>query len=143
MQALRVERMKKGDILTAVGKRRRAVARAVAKKGSGNVRLNKIPLEAFEPELARMIISEPLVLAGSVAKKVDIDVTLTGGGIFGQADAARQAIAKILVQVDEKLKEVFLNYDRNLLIADPRRTEPHKPSRSRKGPRRHKQRSKR
>lgn len=143
MQALRVERMKKGDILTAVGKRRRAVARAVAKKGSGNVRLNKIPLESFEPELARMIISEPLILAGNTVKKVDIDVTLTGGGIFGQADAARQAIAKILVQVDEKLKEVFLNYDRNLLIADPRRTEPHKPSRSRKGPRRHKQRSKR
>lgn len=135
--------MKKGEILTAVGKRRKAVARAVARKGSGVVRLNKIPLEVFEPELVRMIVSEPLILAGNVAKKVDIDVSLTGGGIFGQADAARQAIAKILVQIDEKLREVFLNYDRYLLIADPRRTEPHKPSRSKKGPRRHKQRSKR
>ena len=135
--------MKKGEILTAAGKRRKAVARAVARKGSGVVRLNKIPLEVFEPELVRMIVSEPLILASNVAKKVDIDVSLTGGGIFGQADAARQAIAKILVQIDEKLKEVFLNYDRSLLIADPRRTEPHKPSRSKKGPRRHKQRSKR
>lgn len=135
--------MKKGEILTAAGKRRKAVARAVARKGSGVVRLNKIPLEVFEPELVRMIVSEPLILAGNVAKKVDIDVSLTGGGIFGQADAARQAIAKILVQIDEKLREVFLNYDRYLLIADPRRTEPHKPSRSKKGPRRHKQRSKR
>ncbi|HIQ49872.1 MAG TPA: 30S ribosomal protein S9 [Nanoarchaeota archaeon] len=135
--------MKKGEILIAVGKRKRAVARAFARKGSGRVRINKIPLEVFEPELARMIISEPLILAGDVAKKVDIDVSLTGGGVFGQADAARQAIAKILVQVDSKLKEVFLKYDRYLLISDPRRTEPHKPSRSKKGPRRHKQRSKR
>ncbi len=135
--------MRKGEIISAVGKRRRAVARAYAKKGSGAVRINKIPLHVYEPELARMIISEPLILAGNVAKKVDIDVNVKGGGVFGQADAARQAIAKILVQVDKKLREVFLGYDRNLLIADPRRTEPHKPSRSKQGPRRHKQRSKR
>ncbi len=143
MQASGVEGVKKGEILTAVGKRRRAVARAVARKGSGKVRLNKIPLEAYEPELAKMIISEPIVLAGDAAKKVDIDVNVKGGGVFGQADAARQAIAKILVQLDRKLRETFLSYDRNLLIADPRRTEPHKPSRSRQGARRHKQRSKR
>ena len=135
--------MKKGEILTAVGKRKRAVARAYGKKGSGRIFVNKIPLEVYGSELTRMIISEPLVLAGDVAKKVDINVNVKGGGVFGQADAARQAIAKILVQVDKKLKETFLQYDRNLLIADPRRTEPHKPSRSRQGPRRHKQRSKR
>ena len=135
--------MRKGEILMAVGKRKSAVARAFAKKGSGNIRINKIPLEVYEPELARMIISEPLILAGDTAKKVDIDINVKGGGVFGQADAARQAIAKILAQVDKKLKEVFLSYDRSLLIADPRRNEPHKPSRSKQGPRRHKQRSKR
>ncbi len=135
--------MKKSEILTAVGKRKRAVARAVGKKGTGKIMINKIPLSVYGNHLTRMIISEPLVLAGKVAEKVDISVNVKGGGILGQADAIRQAIAKILVQVDKKLKDVFLEYDRSLLIADPRRTEPHKPSRSKQGPRRHKQRSKR
>ncbi len=143
MQTLRVERMKKGEILTAVGKRKSAVARAYAVKGTGKVIINKTPLNVYANELARMIISEPLILAGEDAKKVDIFVNARGGGVFGQADAIRQAIAKILVQVNKKLKGVFLEYDRYLLIADPRRNEPHKPSRSKKGPRRHKQRSKR
>ncbi len=135
--------MKKGEIIAAVGKRKRAVARAFGKKGEGRVFINKIPLDVYGNELTRMIISEPIVLAGDAAKKVDIYVNVHGGGIFGQADAIRLAIAKVLVQVDKKLKEKFLEYDRNLLIADPRRTEPHKPSRSKQGPRRHKQRSKR
>ena len=135
--------MSGSKVLMAVGKRKCAVARAYAKPGSGRVRINKIPLEVYQPELARMIISEPLLLAGDVAKKLDIDVNVKGGGVFGQADAVRQAIARILVQVDEKLKDVFLKYDRYLLVHDPRRNEPHKPSRSKKGPRRHKQRSKR
>jgi small subunit ribosomal protein S9 len=135
--------MKKKDVLMAVGKRKVAVARAFAKKGKGQIRINKIPLDVYEPELARMMIYEPVMIAGNVAKKVDIDVNVSGGGVFGQAEAIRQAIAKIYVQLDQKLKGKFLEYDRSLLIADPRRNEPHKPSRSKKGPRRHKQRSKR
>ena len=61
--------MRKGEILMAVGKRKCAVARAYARKGTGKIRINKIPLEVYEPELARMIISEPLILAGNAAKK--------------------------------------------------------------------------
>jgi small subunit ribosomal protein S9 len=134
---------KKKQIVHAAGKRKRAIARAFARKGSGKILINKKPLEIFKPEAIRLMIKEPLIIGEDTAKKLDINVNVKGGGIFGQASAIRQAIAKVLVSHDKKLKEKFLNYDKSLLIADVRRTEPHKPSRSKAGPRRHKQRSKR
>jgi len=134
---------KKKILIQKTGKRKKAIARAIAKSGKGVILINNKPLEIFEPEILRLLIKEPLILAGDVAKNLDIKVNVKGGGIFGQASAVRQAIAKALVEYDKNLKEKFLNYDRTLLVADARRTEPHKPSRSRKGTRRHKQRSKR
>jgi len=134
---------KKKILIQKTGKRKRAIARAVAKSGKGKILINKKPLEIFEPEMLRLLIKEPLILAGDSVKKLDININVKGGGIFGQASAVRQAIAKTLVEYDKNLKEKFLSYDRTLLVADARRTEPHKPSRSRKGARRHKQRSKR
>jgi small subunit ribosomal protein S9 len=126
-----------------VGKRKKAIARAFAKLGTGRIYINGKPLELIEPEPVKLFIKEPLILAGDVASNLDIKVNVKGGGIFGQATAAREAIAKVLVEYDKSLKDKFLEYDRTLLVSDSRRTEPHKPSRSKKGPRRHKQRSKR
>lgn len=134
---------KKEKPIFAVGKRKVAVARAILKKGTGKIVINSIPLNIFEPALARDMISESLMLAGDAAKQVDISVSMEGGGIMGQAEAARQAIAKSLAEFDKNLMPVFLHYDRSMIVADPRRNEPHKPSRSKDGPRRHKQRSKR
>ena len=132
----------KAEIIT-IGKRKRAIARAVIKKGKGLLRINGKPLETWN-ETSRMRIQEALVLAGDLPQKVDIYVTVKGGGIMGQTDAVRQAIATALNEFsDGKLREKYLSYDRTLLVADSRRTEPHKPSRSKAGPRRHKQRSKR
>ena len=133
---------KKKIMIQKTGKRKKAVAKAVAKPGRGEVTINDRSLEIFEPEMLKLFIKEPLILAGNV-KDLDIDVTVKGGGVFGQASAARQAIAKTLVEYNKTLKEVFQNYDRTLLVADARRTEAHKPSASKRGPRRHKQRSKR
>jgi small subunit ribosomal protein S9 len=133
---------KKKILIQKIGKRKKAVAKAVAKPGRGEVTINDKSLEIFEPEMLKLFIKEPLILAGNV-KDLDIDVTVKGGGVFGQASAARQAIAKTLVEYNKTLKEVFQNYDRTLLVADARRTETHKPSASKRGPRRHKQRSKR
>lgn len=84
-------------------------------------------------------------VAPQAAKGVNIDVTVKGGGIWGQADACRTAIANALVKFEnsKELKQLFRDYDRSLLISDSRRTEPHKPSRSSAGPRRKKQQSKR
>ncbi len=134
---------KKEKHIFATGKRKVAVARATAKKGTGRVLINKVPLEIFQPEIVRDIISEPVVLAGKTALQYDVNVSVKGGGIMGQAEAVRQALAKAFVEADKKLKPEFLKYDRTLLVADTRRNEPHKPSRSSAGPRRHKQRSKR
>lgn len=134
---------KKVKVIHTLGTRKRAIARASAQPGTGIIRINDRPLEIIEPEMVRLKIQEPLMLAGEVAKTVDIDVNVAGGGPIGQADAARTAIALALVNFDKRLKQQFMAYDRTLLVADSRRTEPHKPSRSKAGPRRHKQRSKR
>jgi len=134
---------KKKELIQTLGKRKKAIARAFARPGEGIVLINEKSLDILEPENLKLMIKEPLILAGEIGKSLDMDVTVRGGGTFGQASAARQAIAKALVEHDKTLKEKFLDYDRTLLIADSRRTEPHKPSCSKRGPRRHKQRSKR
>ncbi len=137
-----IKKKKKEKIVLAVGKRKSAVATAVARAGGGVILINKRPLE-LQQELPRLLIQEPLTLAGESVKNLDIAVTVSGGGVMGQAEASRQAIAKALVSFEKNLKKKFLDYDRTLLVADPRRNEPHKPSRSKDGPRTHKQRSKR
>jgi small subunit ribosomal protein S9 len=132
---------KKKIMIQKTGKRKKAIARAIAKSGSGEIIINDKPLDVFEPEMLKLFIKEPLMIAGDKIKDLDINIDVKGGGIFGQASAARQAIAKILVEHDKGLKEKFLSYDRTLLVADARRTEVHKPGPS--DARHHKQRSKR
>ena len=132
---------KKKIMIQKTGKRKKAIARAVAKSGSGEIIINNKPLEIFEPEMLKLFIKEPLMIAGESVKDIDINVDVKGGGVFGQASAVRQAIAKTLVEHDKGLKEKFLSYDRTLLVADARRTEVHKPGPS--DARHHKQRSKR
>jgi small subunit ribosomal protein S9 len=117
--------MKGTKIVNTSGKRKTAVARATVKSGKGRVRINKRPVEIHTPELARFKIMEPLTLAGDRVKKVDITVSANGGGIIGQAEAIRTAIARGLVEYfkDEELKELYKKYDRSLLVNDPRRKE--------------------
>ena len=120
---------KKLTIIHVKSKRKTAKARAYAKKGSGVVRINKIPINIIQPKYVRMLIEEPLLLAKEVnenyGKDVDIDVIVEGGGFMGQALASRSCIAKALYQYygDENLKEKFLSYDRFLLVDDVRRKE--------------------
>ena len=111
------------------GKRKSARATAVMSKGTGKVTINKVPVNLLEQEMYALRIREPLILAGDLAAKVDIHVTTQGGGVAGQADAARLAIAKALVEHNDKLESTFLDYDRTLLVADVRRKEPKKPNR--------------
>ena len=115
----------------ASGKRKSAIARATLKVGNGIVRVNNVPIESFYPRMSRLKLQEPLILAGDVSGKVNIDVEVTGGGISSQAEASRIAIAKALVEhsKNDKLKEIFLSYDRNLIVADIRHKEPSKPNR--------------
>jgi small subunit ribosomal protein S9 len=130
-------------IVHTSGKRKMSVARATIRKGNGVVRINKKVIDILHPEIAREKIREPLLLAGDILKKVNIDVNVRGGGVMSQAEAARNAIARALVEYtgSKELKKTFLQYDRHLLVADVRRTEPQKPCRS--AARRGKQTSKR
>jgi len=113
-------------IIVTSGKRKTATARAVIRPGVGRVRINKVPVEIHQPELARMKILEPLIIAKDLAKSVDIDVTTWGGGFMAQAEAARTAIARALLEFsgDEELRKAFLEYDRMLLVNDVRRKLP-------------------
>jgi small subunit ribosomal protein S9 len=116
-------------VVTASGKRKMAVARATVRKGIGRVRIDSVPIELFQPEIARMKMLEPLMLAAEKRSLVDIDVELHGGGIMGQAAAARTAIANGIVEFlnDDALAGLFKQYDRSLLVSDPRRKLPKKP----------------
>lgn len=116
-------------VLVVSGKRKTAIARAVIRPGKGRIRINNMPLEIYEPEVARLKILEPLLEAGEdVWKNLDIDVNVRGGGFMGQAEAARIAIARGLVKWTKSLslKTAFLRFDRTLLAGDPRRKEPKK-----------------
>ena len=110
------------------GKRKKAVARAIVKEGTGKLRFNGQPISNISSEFIRLKISEPLFFAEDVIKTLDIDVEVKGGGVVSQADAARLAIAKGLVVYNPKLKKTFLDYDRTLLVADVRQREPRKPN---------------
>ncbi|MBS7608578.1 MAG: 30S ribosomal protein S9 [Candidatus Bathyarchaeia archaeon] len=116
-------------VLVVSGKRKTAIARAVVKPGIGRIRINRIPLEIYEPEVARQKIMEPLMLAGDeVWKQLDIDVKVWGGGYMGQAEAARMAIANALLKWTKstQLRNAFIEYDRTMIVGDPRRKEPKK-----------------
>jgi small subunit ribosomal protein S9 len=110
------------------GKRKMAVARVTLKEGTGKVTVNKKSLDQVEPEMARMKLSEPLLLANQFADKVDIKISVKGGGFMSQAEACRLAVARALSRYQTKLKEVFMEYDRQLLVADVRRRESSKPN---------------
>jgi len=122
------KRAKRKGILVKA-KKKEAVARATIRKGTGVVRVNRRNLELVEPLLVKRLIKEPLILAGPDAAEVDIDVNVHGGGFMGQAVSARAAIAKALVEYtqNDKLKNIYIKYDRMLLVDDTRRVEPKKP----------------
>ena len=112
------------------GKRKKAVARATICEGKGIIRINSRLLDTVEPEIVRLKIMEPLMLAEEVAKKIDANIVIKGGGAMSQAEAARLALAKGIIEYtgSKTLKKEFLSYDRHMLVADVRRNEPHKPN---------------
>jgi small subunit ribosomal protein S9 len=116
-------------VLVVSGKRKTAIARAVVKPGMGRIRINMTPLEIYQPEVARQKIMEPLIQAGDdLWKQLDIDVKVSGGGYMGQAEAARMAIANALLKWTKstQLRSAFIEYDRTMIVGDPRRKEPKK-----------------
>ena len=114
------------EIIVLSGKRKTALARAIVKPGKGRIRINKIPVEIVEPEIAREKIMEPLMQAGEdIWKQMDIEVKTSGGGYMGQAEAARMAVANGLLKWTRSshLRTVFSEYDRTMIVGDSRRKE--------------------
>ncbi|WP_339102987.1 30S ribosomal protein S9 [Haloterrigena salinisoli] len=111
------------------GKKKTAVARATVREGEGRVRINSQPVELVEPEMSRLKMLEPFRIAGEdLRSEMDIDIRVEGGGISGQADAVRTAIARGIVQYtnDAELRDAYMEFDRSLLVNDVRQSEPKK-----------------
>jgi small subunit ribosomal protein S9 len=91
-------------LVQSTGRRKQAVARVRIRAGSGQVTVNKRPLENYFPsETHRMIVTEPLRLT-TTNEVYDVDATIDGGGISGQAGALRLGIARGLLVLDEELR---------------------------------------
>ena len=116
---------KKTRAFVARGKRKESVARATIKPGKGMIRINHMNLASLSNQFVREIIREPVRYVGADATGIDISVSVNGGGMMGQAQAARTAIANALVLYFDQLnlREKFISIDRSLVIADTRRVE--------------------
>ena len=111
-------------------------------KGNGKVRINNVPVEIFEPEVARETILAPLEIASEVRDKLDISVRVKGGGFMGQAYAASTAISRALIgwtkskkepkdhplnkSTRQDLRNRIGDFDKYLISGDSRRKEPKK-----------------
>ncbi len=89
------------------GRRKSSAARVFIKPGSGNIVINKRSIENyFGRPTARMVVMQPLELV-EMSEKLDLYITVTGGGISGQAGAIRHGITRALMQYDETLRPVL------------------------------------
>lgn len=118
------------------GKRKRAVARATIRQGNGKITINKKNY-SYLSQFQRLMIEEPLRIAKEILGELnyDIEIKARGGGVNGQIEACRLAIARALIEACKKedskkseiLRKAYLIYDRNMLVADTRRKEAYKP----------------
>ena len=112
------------------GKRKTSVARSILTEGSGNVTINGRDYQNLSM-FDKLKIAEPIKIAEHVLGKINFDANLSvkGGGEKSQIEACRLALAKGIVEFTKSkdLREAYLAYDRNLLVADVRRKEAYKP----------------
>ena len=118
------------------GKKKNALALATVEPGHGHIRVNGKPLNLVEPAALRAKVYEPiLLLGGKRFENLNIHIKVRGSGQTAQIYAIRQAICKGIIAYNQKfvdeetkrhIKDIILQYDRNLLVADPRRAEPKK-----------------
>ncbi|MDD1672004.1 MAG: 30S ribosomal protein S9 [Methanomicrobiales archaeon] len=116
-------------IINTSGKRKKAIARATLRDGNGMVRINSVPLDVYGTELMRLKISEPLLLVPRALDDIDVTVNVNGGGNMGQMEAVRTALARGILKWhnDPRIKDLYLAYDRTLLVNDSRQKEVKKP----------------
>lgn len=115
------------EVINAIGRRKEAVARIYMSEGKGQITINKRDLTNYFPAATlQYIVKQPLNVIG-VAENYDIKVNLYGGGIKGQAEAVRLAIARALVKIDEENKPALKA--EGFMTRDSRVVERKKPGR--------------
>jgi len=118
------------------GRKKSATAVAYCKRGKGLIKVNGRPLALVEPKALQFKLQEPILLLGKDRfADIDIRIRVKGGGHTSQVYAIRQALSKSLVayyqkyvdeQSKQEIKDILVQFDRSLLVADPRRNEPKK-----------------
>lgn len=127
------EKAEKLGMIVVTGKRKTAVAKAKITPGTGKITLNNKAIQNFN-NFHKLSIAEPIEIAkpvlGEELSNLDIAVSIHGGGVESQIEAARLAIARALVNLTKnpELRNAFLRYDRTMLVADTRRKEQRKPN---------------
>jgi small subunit ribosomal protein S9 len=113
------------EAVNALGRRKTAIARIYISDGKGDIKVNNRNVNEYFPfQQLQYIVNQPLALTNSVGK-YDIAVNIYGGGVKGQAEAVRLAIARALVKIDPENKVVLKS--NKLLTRDPREVERKKP----------------
>ncbi|MFX1394118.1 MAG: 30S ribosomal protein S9 [Promethearchaeota archaeon] len=120
----------KTKIIQSSGKRKSAIARAVLKYSArGQIKINNVPLDLYEPELQKERIKEVIEVANhEKLEKCEINVHVKGGGKMGQTEAVRIALTRVISKFlkTKTIERKFREYDESLLSGDSRRTEPKK-----------------
>ena len=115
------------ETVNAVGRRKAAVARVYIKEGSGNIVIDKRPLEVYFPSsILQYVVKQPLNKL-EVAEKYDIMAHIDGGGFKGQAEALRLAISRALVKINPEDKAALRS--EGFMTRDARVVERKKPGR--------------
>ncbi|MCL6259535.1 30S ribosomal protein S9 [Aquiflexum sp. TKW24L] len=115
------------EIINTIGRRKTSVARIYMQPGKGEISVNNRTIETYFPfELHQIIVKQPLALVG-VEGTYDIKINLDGGGITGQAEAARMAISRALCEFDAEHRSALKK--EGFLTRDPRMVERKKPGR--------------
>ena len=112
-----VAKKKVDNNIQTVGRRKTSIARCNMKKGTGIIRINGLDLEeVVNNSVMQLRVLEPLILS-DMQSKIDLNISLNGGGVNSQVDALRQAIARGIVEMlGEDTKKKFAKYDRTLIV---------------------------
>ncbi len=115
------------QVINAVGRRKSAVARVYLKPGNGTIKINNRPVEEYFPlEILQFVVRQPFSVSETEGS-FDVTINLAGGGIKGQAEAARLGISRCLIQANEELRGSLKKA--GFLTRDSRVVERKKPGR--------------
>jgi len=109
------------EVINTIGRRKTSVARLYIKGGSGNITVNKKPLERYFPsEILQTIVKQPLTMIEEEGS-YDLNINVDGGGVKGQAEAIRLALSRALVEIDAEYRPALKK--EGFLTRDPRMVE--------------------